>query len=224
MATYVDLKAEKREPGRKGPSRRLRASGKIPAVIYGHGDSAAISFELREFERALIASPDGPRSLLRLSGHSGQTETAIIQNLTRDPVSERIVHIDFYRIRQDKPIEMLLPLRLKGQAKGAKIGGIQAQMMREIRVRCLPDALPHDVQVDVSDMGIGAIMRVKDLPAQEGIEFLSDPQTILASVQAPKRGGKGVAGGVDETPAGDQPAEPELVGRRVAEEKEEGEK
>jgi large subunit ribosomal protein L25 len=211
MATVLDLQTQARQPGRKGPSRRLRVAGNIPAVVYGHGESQPISFSLHDFEGLMSKSPDGIRTLLRLQGlKEGDPETVIIKKLDRDPVTERIVHADFYRIRMDEEVEVAIPVHLSGTPRGVKEGGTLNHALHAITVRCLPTDTPHDIPVDISNLGMNESITVGDLPKNEKVTFLAEAGEVIVAVNPPR----GTTG--DEE--GEGGAEPEVIGKGKADE------
>lgn len=216
MATVLDLQTEARQPGRKGPSRRLRVAGNVPAVVYGHGEAQPISFSLHDFEGMLNKSPDGIRTLLRLQGlKDGEPDTVIIKSLDRDPVTERILHADFYRIRMDEEVEVAIPVHLSGVAKGVKEGGVLNHVLHTITVRCLPTDTPHDIPVDISKLGVNDSISVGDLPKDEKITWLVEDDEVIVAVNPPR----GTATD-EEAEEGEEGAEPEVIGKGKDDEEE----
>lgn len=206
MASVFDLQTQSRTPARKGPSKRLRVAGRIPAIVYGHGAPQPVSFSLHEFEILLQKSPDGVRTLFRLAGlGSGEPDTVLIKKLDRDPVTERVIHADFYRIRMDEAVEVAVPVHLIGTARGVKEGGIMNHALHHITVRSLPALTPHDIKVDVSGLGMNEAVRVRDLPAIDGVEYLVDGDETIVGVIPPR------GAGAEEAPAEGGAAEPEVI-------------
>jgi large subunit ribosomal protein L25 len=179
------LVAEVRDATGKGVARRLRAAGRIPAVVYGKGaESKAISIDPSALQRVLQSSGAGINTLIELS-LDGTTRTVLVKELQRDPVRGRPLHTDFYLVELDKTVEVSVPIHLVGKAPGVELGGILDHPLREIELECLPRAIPERVDVDVSALGIGDSIHVRDLELPEGASVRTDGNLAVASVIAP---------------------------------------
>lgn len=180
-----ELTASVRETKGKGAARRLRASGKIPAIAYGTG-VATLHLELpvRPLERAL---EHGRSTLLALSGvRELDGRLVLVKELQRDPASRQIVHCDFYAVDVTRKIEVSVPIHLEGKAPGVVAGGVLEPMLRELVVSCLPLEIPSVINADVSKLEIGDSIRVSDLVLPDGVEAVSDPAAGVAHVVIPK--------------------------------------
>ena len=224
MATALDtniLEAQKREPGTKNQARRVRIDGKIPAVVYGAGkDSLAISVDPRVVTR-ILNSETGHNTIFDLA-LNGEKTKAMIVDWQYEPIKGRLLHIDLKRIALDKLLRVSVPIELKGEAAGVKQeGGILEQMLREVEIECLPTDIPSHIDVDVSDLTFGKVLRVSDLPHSEKLKFLTDANQPVAHVTSVKEE-------VVATPdaaaaeAAAAPAEPEVIKKGKQETEEEG--
>src|SRR5436190_17200724 len=217
MAT-ASLNAEARTETGKGVARKLRAAGRVPAVIYGHAREAqALSLPTRELEKLLSSIATGS-TVVELSVGSATTKT-LIREVQRHPFKKQIVHVDFQELVAGEKVTVEVPLVFVGTAEGVKTGGgILDQTMHEITVHCDPSIIPNHVDVDVTPLGIGKSIHVSDLRVPDGVEILTDAEATVCIVSAPK---------ASETPAAgvevvDAAAEPELI-RKTKEGEEEGE-
>ena len=224
MATALEtnvLEAQPRKAGTKNEARRVRRDGKIPAVVYGAGkDSVAISVDPRVVTR-ILNSETGHNSIFDLALSGEKTKTMIV-DWQYEPIKGRLLHIDLKRIALDKKLRVSVPIFLKGEAAGVKQeGGILEQMLREVEIECLPADIPNHIDVDVSHLTFGKVLRVSDLPHSEKLKFLTDQNQPVAHVTSVKEE-------VVVTPeaaaaeAGAVPAEPEVIKKGKQETEEEG--
>ena len=216
----VSLEVSRREQGGKNVARRLRAAGKVPAVVYGgHRDPVAIEVDRKSISELVQKSEHGIRSifLLKMAG-SDQQRHAMIKDIQIDPISRKMTHIDFVRVLMDEVIRTSVPVHINGTALGVKEGGILDWQVRELHIECLPNAIPDTIEVDVSPLGVHDYLHVRDLNVPEGVKVLDDQERIVVGVTHAKAE-------VVETPAAEgaaaAPAEPEVIkkGKPEAEEK-----
>lgn len=184
------LQAQIREATGKGAGRKLRAAGRIPAVLYGRGrESVLLSLEPRSLERALSSSHAGMNTLfdLHVEGRQGAGETVVlVKDLQRNPVKGTLVHADLYQVDLSKTIEVAVPIHIVGTAVGVSLnGGILDIALREIEIECLPRAIPDQIDLDVSAVDIGESLHVRDIPLPAGVTLRSDPDLAVVSVVAP---------------------------------------
>src|ERR1700739_2659869 len=175
MATAIDsnlLEAQPRTPGNKNDARRVRRDGKIPAVVYGAGkDAMSVSVDPRQVSR-ILNSETGHNTIFDLTLNGGARTKARIVDWQYEPVKGKLLHIDLKRIAMDKKLAVKVPIFLKGEAAGVKQqGGILEQMLREVEVECLPVDIPSHIDVDVSELVFGKVLRVIDLPHSDKIKF-----------------------------------------------------
>ena len=180
------LTVEPRETGSSRTARRLRAEGRVPGVVYGgEGEVAAFQVDARELRNALAHG--GAVIDLQLGGDKAQP--VVVKEEQRDPVSGRILHVDFLRVRLDRVIQATTVVELDGgeEAPGVKEGGVLEQVTREINIEALPTAIPDAVHLDVSGMDINDTLTLAALTAPEGVTLLDDPEeTVLATLTPPR--------------------------------------
>jgi len=181
-----ELTIEARDATGKGPARRLRRAGRVPAIMYGGATPVKISVDPRDVYR-LIHGHEGGTQLLQVTfGATTDKRMVIIRDMQFDPVSEDLVHVDLQEVAMDKPIQVSVPLRAVGEAKGVKdAAGIFEMILREVQVLCLPGAIPEVIPADVSGLGIHDVLAVRDLVAPEGVRILNDPGQAVATVAPP---------------------------------------
>lgn len=180
----IKLKAELRaEPG-KGPARRARAAGKVPAIVYGRGmDPVAIAVDRREFITAL--KTDAGMNVLLNIEFDGESTLALTRELQRDPVRGTLLHADFVKVDRTQEVEVEVPVHLVGESAGVKEGGVLEHPLFQLRVRSLATEVPESVEVDISALNIGDALRVSDIASNATFQLLDDPDSIVASVAAP---------------------------------------
>lgn len=184
MAENV-LSAETRSETGKGANRKLRVSGKIPAVIYGKSrDAQSVTLDPKALETLLHKSGAGLNTLIDLSV-SGRTDTVLVKELQRHPVHGSYVHVDFFKVDLTQKITVSVPIHFIGKARGVEFGGILDHPLRELEVECLPRAIPEFVEVDVSALEVGQSIHVSDLRLPEGVEVKTDATLPVASVVLP---------------------------------------
>jgi large subunit ribosomal protein L25 len=217
------LEAQPREAGTKNHARRVRREGKIPAVVYGAGkDAQPVSVDPRHVLR-ILHSDSGHNTIFDLAMNGGERTKAMIVDWQYEPIKGHLLHIDLKRIAMDKALRVSVPIELQGVPAGVKTeGGILEQMLREVEIECLPGDIPSHIDVDVSELTFGKVLRVSDLPHNEKIKFITEANQPVAHVTSVKEE-------VVATPeaaaaeAGAAPAEPEVIKKGKAETGEEGE-
>jgi large subunit ribosomal protein L25 len=215
------LQAEKREGTGKNEARRLRASGRIPAVVYGaeKGKAVEIAVDPRALLR-ILHSESGVNTLIGLALDGGHTRV-LVKEYQLDPIDHKLLHADFYQVAMDKALTVTVPIVLKGEAKGVKQqGGIVDFVHREIEIECLPGDIPENITVDVSELMMNQGLRVREL-STEGARWtpVSDPDTMIVHVVAPKAEEAPAAAEVAAVPAA--PVEPEVIKKGKVEKEEE---
>jgi large subunit ribosomal protein L25 len=219
----VSLKSETRELKTKNTLQTLRKDGKVPGVYYGQGEKTqTITVNGKEFEK-LLHSGVGKNVLIDLA-IDGKTKTVIIKEIQRNLLDHTLSHVDFLAISMKEKIEINVPVHLTGTAIGVKdFGGILEHMIREIKVKCLPNDIPASINIDVTNLNIGDGFSVKDLPKMEGVDIVSEPSTLLINVVAPMKIEEvaPAAGDAAAAVAG-APAEPEVISKGKKDKEEEG--
>lgn len=184
----VELEVKPRDLGEKTPRNltQLREDGWIPGTIYGHGDAVSIAVNHRVLEKAVHSNRAGLNALFTIKA-PGETSLAVIKEVQRHYLKQNPIHIDFQRINVKEKLDVNVPVHTVGESPGVKnSGGILEHITREIRVRCLPDDIPASIDVDVSTFDLGDGIKVKELPALNGVEYLTPEDTIVVNVVAPK--------------------------------------
>ena len=215
------LQAEKRSGRGKNEARRLRAQGKIPAVVYGaeKGKAVEIAVDPKILMR-ILHSESGVNTLIGLQLDSGATRV-MVKEYQLDPVTHQLLHTDFYQIAMDKTLTVTVQIVLKGEARGVKQqGGIVDFVNREIEIEVLPGDIPENITVDVSELMLNQGLRVRDL-LTEGAKWksISDEDMMIVHVVALKA--------EEEAPAAEAvvaaPAEPEVIKKGKTDKEEEKE-
>ena len=179
------LVATKREGTGKGVTRKLRAAGRVPAVLYGHGvEPVALSVDSRELIR-LFHTGAGTNVLVDLVV-DGDAHLAMAREIQRDHIRGRFVHVDFLAVSRDQRITIGVPVRLVGDSVGVKAGGVLEHHLWEVQVECLPTNVPEAIHADVAELEIGSSLRVADLVAPEGTTILTNPDDLVVAVQQPQ--------------------------------------
>ena len=213
MATATadkNVQAKPRQGGGKNDARRLRQSGMIPAVIYGAGkEAAAIAVDPKQIRR-ILNSETGHNTIFDLSVDSTSAKVMIV-DWQYEPIKGALLHVDLKRIAMDKALRVSVPILLKGEAPGVKVqGGIMEQLLREVEIECLPADIPGHIDVDVSNLMFGQVIRVSELPHGDKLKFITDDNQPVAHVVAVKEVVEAApAEGAVE--AGAAPAEPEVI-------------
>jgi large subunit ribosomal protein L25 len=184
----VKLEVAQREGRGSADARRLRRQGLIPGVLYGRGKSPhAICVPERELRRVLTGE-GGLHAILDvvLDGQK-TTHASILKDYQQDVLTGRLAHVDLQEVRLDQPIQAQVVVELVGEAQGVTEGGVLSQVVREITVEALPLEVPERIELDVSAMEMGDTLRLEDLPPREGVNYLDDPEIVLATVTMPTR-------------------------------------
>lgn len=209
MSNFV-IEVEERTSIGKNESRRLRRSGKIPAVLYGAGKrNFPVSVDPAQIEK-ILNSEAGVNTLLdlKLLGPNTQRK-AMIREFQIDPVKDAVIHADFVRIEMDQKLQLHVPVRVAGIAPGVKDqGGILEIVQRSLDVSCLPGDIPEVIEVDISALNVGEQVRLSDLKVLSAVEFMQPADTVVVTVVLPKVVEEEVVG--DEAEEG---AEPEVMAK-----------
>jgi large subunit ribosomal protein L25 len=223
MATATEqnlLEAQARTPGTKNDARRVRRQGKVPAVVYGAGkQTVPVSVDPRQVSR-ILHSETGHNTVFDLA-IDGERTKAMIVDWQYEPIKGALLHIDLKRIAMDQKLRVSVPIELKGEAEGVKQqGGILEQIVREVELECLPSDIPNAIEVDISHLVFGLVLRVADLPRSDKLRFITDPDQPVAHIISIKE---------EEVPtveavageAAAAPAEPEVIKKGKQETEEE---
>jgi large subunit ribosomal protein L25 len=222
METFK-IEGQVREGRGKGPARRTRLTGMVPAVLYG-GKKDAISLTVNAKQVAkILRSETGHNTIFTVTVADGGDEKAMVRDWQVDPVSGKLLHVDLFRIAMDVRMRVMVPVHTFGEAQGVKLqGGVFETVTREVEVECLPADIPEEFRVDITDMMIGKQLRAADLPFDPAkIKLVTDPIRVIAHVVVLKK---------EEEPAADAavtadaaPAEPEVMKKGKKDEEGDGE-
>ncbi|MBN9616579.1 MAG: 50S ribosomal protein L25 [Acidobacteriales bacterium 59-55] len=171
----------------KNAARRVRVSGKIPAVVYGAGqDAVAVTVDPKVITK-ILHSDSGHNTIFDLNIEGAAIVKAMIVDWQREPVKGKLLHIDLKRIAMDKTMRVSVPIQLVGISTGVKNqGGILDHVLREVEIECLPGDIPGHLDVDVSGLELHGVIRISDLPHSGSIKFLEDENATVAHVTAVK--------------------------------------
>jgi len=213
MAT-ASLTGETRNETGKGVSRKLRAAGRVPAVVYGHArEPQALSLTTRELEKLLSQIATGSTVVELTLG--GTTTKTLIREVQRHPFKKQILHVDFQELVAGEKVSVEIPLVFVGVPEGVRLSGaILEQILHSIEVLVDPSNIPNHIDVDVTNLAMGHSLHVRELTLPAGLEVLSEEDATVCAVAAPRAA-------VEETPAEgvEAIAEPELI-RKPKEEEE----
>ena len=210
--------AEIRQEFGKNANRRTRASGRIPAIVYGRGlDSVAVSVDPKDLER-ILHSGAGHNTIFELT-FEGNAKDVLIRDYQVDPVTDEFLHADFQTVIMDQLMTFQVPVEAVGTAEGVKLyGGVLDTVLREIELECLPTDLPDHIKVDVNHLGVGDSLRVGDVEVDESkIQVLSDPEQVVFNVIPPVVEEEEE---VEEELVEEEEGEPEVIKKGKAEEEE----
>ncbi len=211
----IVLEVHEREARGKNANRRLRASGEVPAVVYGAKlDTAPIRVEERKVGE-ILKSGSGENTVFLLQLHgTDQKRHAMIRELQTDSITGEMIHIDFQRILMDQAVRVQIPIELEGEAEGTKTeGGMVDFVTREIEVECLPGQIPTHVTLDVTPLHIGQHVEAKELELPEGVELHMDPERVIVSVTIRKVVEEEVEEDEDDLLLEAESEEPEVIQR-----------
>jgi large subunit ribosomal protein L25 len=171
----------------KNAARRVRVSGKIPAVVYGAGqDAVAVTGDPKVIIK-ILHSDSGHNTIFDLNVEGAAIAKAMIVDWQREPIKGKLLHIDLKRIAMDKMMRVSVPIQLVGTSAGVKNqGGILEHVLREVEIECLPSDIPGHLDVDVSGLELHGVIRISDLPHSGSIKFLGDEDATVAHVTAVK--------------------------------------
>src|SRR5215467_10376080 len=225
MATATEsniLEAQARTPGNKNDARRVRKAGKVPAVLYGADKEATtVAVDPRQVQR-ILHSKTGYNTIFDLTLDGGDRTKAMIVDWQHEPIKGSLLHIDLKRIAMDQKLRVNVPIELVGEPAGVKQqGGILEQIVREVEVECLPSDIPNAIELNVAELVFGMVLRVSDLPKNEKIKFVTDPDQPVAHIISIKEEEVPTAEAVAGEAAA-APAEPEVIKKGKQEAEEEG--
>jgi large subunit ribosomal protein L25 len=208
------LEAVKRTDKGKNEARRHRAAGRLPAVVYGTAKDgkAPIGIPVTVDPKGLmriLRSDSGVNTLITLKLDGGATQV-LVKEYQRDPITQALLHADFYQLAMDKAIVVTVPVSLRGEARGVKVGGgLLDFVTREVEVECLPADIPEHIDVDVTNLDVHGSIRLRDVATDAKWKLVTDGDTMLVHVVVPKA--EEAAAATEAAPAAAGGAEPEVI-------------
>jgi large subunit ribosomal protein L25 len=218
MAEKKEFKVQARQrDGRgKNDARRARRDGMVPITVYGGGAETVTAVAPLRDLAAILRSESGRNTIFTIEVEGLGPSEVMFHDRQIDPIRGRLIHADLTRLVKGQKIEVTVPLHLEGEPFGVREKqGVLEQIVREIEIRCEPRSIPDSIDVDVSNLDVHDVLHVSDLVVAEGIEILEDPEAVIATVGIVKE--EVVAAPVIE---GEEPAEPEVIGKGKKEEEE----
>ncbi|MDQ7032632.1 MAG: 50S ribosomal protein L25 [Desulfonauticus sp.] len=189
MAEMINLQVEKREKTGKEFNRKLRKQGYIPAVYYDfEGKNVLLQVKTGSFLK--VWHQAGTTNVIELevrNGEEPQKYQALIWDVEKHPVKEQIVHIDFYGPNLREEVEMLIPIKIIGKAKGVEKGGVLEVFREELEVKCLPLNIPEHIEIDVTDLDINQNLHIDEIPFPEGIRPIFEENFAVVGVVEPEK-------------------------------------
>ena len=174
----ITIVGSQRESVGKAASKALRNAGKVPCVLYGGEDTIHFSADTLAFKK-LVYTPNVYTATIELAG---KTYTAILQDIQFDPVTDKILHVDFYQLHKDREITLAVPIKIEGTAPGVMAGGTLRIVNRKLKVKALPDNLPDYVPVDISWMEMGNRLYITKI-AQENYKIMHPDNTVVCQIR-----------------------------------------
>jgi large subunit ribosomal protein L25 len=202
MATPTEMKADKRDALGSRANYRLRKTGLVPAVVYGHNEDV---LPLQVNKKELVAHIKHGVHVYNLS-IAGKTESVLIKDVQYDALGQEVLHVDFARVDLNERVTVNVSIELKGEPKGEKDGGVLQQILNELEIECVVTEIPDVINVDVSDMAKDSTLHVSDIKVAAGITVLTDAEQVVAKVEE-------IAEEVAE-PSEEGEAEPEVIGAK----------
>ena len=199
----ITIQGTKRESVGKKSTKALRDAELVPCVVYGGAETLNFSAEEKSF-KGLVYTPEAHTVSIEVDG---KTIPAVLQDIQFHPLTDKILHVDFYQLSDDKPVVMEVPVRLTGRAKGVVAGGAMRQTYRKLKVKAIPANLPDEIVVDVTPLKIGSKLYVGAIKA-EGFSFMHPDNAVVVAVKMSRTAAKGGAADdeEEETAEGEAPA------------------
>jgi len=213
------VQAKVREGRGKNDARRTRRDGMVPITVYGGGAETVAAVAPLSDLAAILRSEAGRNTIFTIDVEGVGVSEVMFHDRQIDPVRGRLIHADLTRLVKGQKIEVTVPLHLVGEPIGVKEKqGVLEQIIREIDVRCEPREIPDSLEVDVSNLDVHGLLHVSDIPVSEAVEILTDAEQVIATVGIVKEEVAPAA-----APEGEEPVEPEVIGKGKKEDEEEAE-
>jgi large subunit ribosomal protein L25 len=222
----VSLNAFPRTQTRRGPVKKLRSNGRVPAVIYGRKHpSQSLEIETRALDELMKhAASENLLIDLSITDDPRPSRLALMQAVQHHALSGNVLHVDFHEVAADEKVTVMVPVETTGEAVGVKTGGgVLEHVLFKIKLRALPKDLPEVLVVDVSNMNVGDTIHFSELPVMEGVELIGDPDVPVIAVAAPKTEVAEAVEAADAALAAES-KEPEVIKEKKTEEQPAAEK
>lgn len=183
----LKLSSTERTDLKKSATNKIRYSGALPATVYGKGISKSLAVKFSDFDE-ILRTPGGRLSLIDLTIDGGMKEAlpVMIQAIQKNPVTGKIVHIDFHRVDLKEAVHASVPLTIIGEAPGVKLSGILETPLSFVEVKALPDAIPSHINIDISHLDLGDKILVSEIVVPEGVEIIGpSPETLAVAIHMP---------------------------------------
>src|SRR6056300_218977 len=183
----VELEVLKRESLGKEANKKYRDQGLVPAVVYGKNkENLNILVDPKTLKK-ILRRDSGENTILEISvTESDVKKNVLLKDAHIDTLTSNPLHLDFYEITEGELVKVPCPINFVGKHEGVKSGGVIQKLSEEVKVQCLPDKIPNNIEVDISSLNIGDTLRIEDLKKIDGIDFLSNPKSTLISILAPR--------------------------------------
>ena len=218
----IVVKSEKRQGLGTNASRRLRAQGFVPAVLYGESmETTPLVLSKKDIVQ-ILRLESGENTIFKVAVEA-EAYDVMIKALQVDPASDELQHVDLIRISMDKPIRVTVPVIHSGEPVGVKTeGGFIDFVTREVEVECLPKDIPESLEIDIAELHVNQTFKVQGMAVPEGVKVLTDPNTVLVLVSLPHKEEEVFPGEKPEGEvAAEEPKEPEVIKKERAEKGEE---
>ena len=189
----ITIQGTKRESVGKKSTKALRDAELVPCVVYGGAETLNFSAEEKSF-KGLVYTPEAHTVSIEVDG---KTIPAVLQDIQFHPLTDKILHADFYQLADDKPVVMEVPVRITGRSKGVVAGGAMRQSFRKLKVKAIPANLPDEIVVDVTPLKIGSKLYVGGIKT-EGFTFMHPDNAVVVAVKMSRTAAKGGAGAADD--------------------------
>jgi len=183
---HIKINATQRRLSGKGAARRVRAEGRVPAVIYGRSGSAQSLAVSPKALHDVLASEYGRNNVIELALEGDNEQTVLLSDFQYHPITREILHADFLRIDVTQPVDVEVPFELTGKPKGVVLGGVLRQIFRKLPVRCLPAKIPVKIEHDITELGLDEHVHVEHLTMPEGVSIRLAPARTVAAVVTEK--------------------------------------
>ncbi len=184
----VEMNAFKRDDLGKQANKKVRNNGLVPAVVYGRNkENINISISGKELIKLLSATESKENSIISISiDGTDEVRKVLLKEAHLDTLTSAPLHLDFYEITEGEKLKLVCPLNFVGKPEGVKQGGVIQTLSNQISIECIPEKIPNNITIDISNLNIGDTLFVEDLPVEEGITILSNPKSTTISILAPR--------------------------------------